>query len=105
MRTAMREVFKEAPTPSYVVDELRLKYNLEILEKVKKDTGAKILLAQKAFSMFHFYNFLSKDYAACLCIRCSKIWLFARFALSLQAEISKKEISWQQRLHYLSPIV
>ena len=60
MRTAMREVLKEAPTPSYVVDELRLKYNLEILEKVKKDTGAKILLAQKAFSMFHFYPLIGK---------------------------------------------
>lgn len=42
-------------TPAFVVEENLLKQNLEILVSVKEATGCKILLAQKAFSMFHFY--------------------------------------------------
>ena len=39
----------ELPTPCYVIDEKKLRENLEILKKVKDDTGCRILLAQKAF--------------------------------------------------------
>jgi len=42
-------------TPYYLIDERRLATNLEILAKIKRRTGAKILLAQKAFSSFYFY--------------------------------------------------
>lgn len=56
----MEKIWKEIPTPSYVVDENRLKDNLEILAGIKKETGCKILLAQKAFSMFHFYPLIAK---------------------------------------------
>lgn len=43
------------PTPYYVVDERLLIKNLEVLKNVKSKTGCKILLAQKAFSMFSLY--------------------------------------------------
>lgn len=46
-------------TPCYIVDESRLIHNLEILKEVKEKTGAKILLAQKAFSMYHCYELIS----------------------------------------------
>lgn len=48
------------PTPSYVIDEERLIHNLEILQGVEKRTGAKILLAQKAFSCYHVYPLIKK---------------------------------------------
>ncbi len=51
----MARVWAEAPSPSYIVDEARLARNLSILARVKQETGCRILLAQKAFSMFHFY--------------------------------------------------
>lgn len=47
-------------TPYYLVDETLLIKNLEILKHVKDVSGAKILLAQKAFSMFYFYPLISK---------------------------------------------
>jgi carboxynorspermidine decarboxylase len=47
-------------TPYYLVDETRLTKNLEILKRVKEASGAKILLAQKAFSMFYFYPLISQ---------------------------------------------
>ena len=47
-------------TPYFVVDEKLLVKNLQILKKVQDDTGCKILLAQKAFSMFYAYPLISK---------------------------------------------
>ena len=42
----------ELKTPCYVIDEGKLTENLKILHHVMQRTGAKILLAQKAFSAF-----------------------------------------------------
>ena len=51
------------PTPCYVVDENLIEKNLQILQGVSRRTGAKVLLAQKAFSMYELYpligNYLS----------------------------------------------
>ena len=46
-------------TPCFVVDEAKLIHNCEILNGVAKRTGAKVLLAQKAFSMYRTYPLLS----------------------------------------------
>ena len=46
--------------PRYVIDELRLKRNLEILKGVSDCSGAKILLAQKAFSCTAVYPLCAK---------------------------------------------
>ena len=54
----MEKIWREVPTPAYVVDAARLRRNLECLARVKRDTGCRILLAQKAFSMFCFYPLL-----------------------------------------------
>ena len=48
------------PTPCYVVDEQLLTENLRTLASVRKETGCKILLAQKAFSMFSVYPLIAK---------------------------------------------
>lgn len=50
----------EIPTPAYVLDEKKLIQNLEILEQVQKRTGCRILLAQKAFSMFCEYPLIGR---------------------------------------------
>ena len=50
-------------TPCYVTDVAALKRNGEILKSVQQETGCKILLAQKAFSMFATYPIL-KPYLA-----------------------------------------
>ncbi|MCI7812591.1 MAG: carboxynorspermidine decarboxylase [Lachnospiraceae bacterium] len=45
-------------TPYFLVDEKKIRRNLEILREVQRKTGCKILLAQKAFSMFSVYPLL-----------------------------------------------
>lgn len=47
-------------TPAYVLDEKALIENLEILKGVQERTGCRILLAQKAFSMFSVYPLISE---------------------------------------------
>lgn len=51
---------EELKTPCYVVDEAKLIENLEILKAVSDRTGCRILLAQKAFSMFCFYPLIGR---------------------------------------------
>lgn len=46
-------------TPCYVIDERRLRENLEILAEVKRRAGCKILLAQKAYSAFATYPLIA----------------------------------------------
>ncbi|MCR5719972.1 MAG: carboxynorspermidine decarboxylase [Lachnospiraceae bacterium] len=51
---------KNIQTPAYVVDEGKLKENLLILKRVQEEAGCRILLAQKAFSMYTEYPLIGK---------------------------------------------
>lgn len=51
---------EELPTPCYVVDEDKLTKNLEVLRSVMDRTGCRILLAQKAFSLFAVYPLIGQ---------------------------------------------
>lgn len=55
------------PTPCYIIDEARLIHNLEILKGVEDRTGAKILLAQKAFSCYHVYPLIAEYISGTAC--------------------------------------
>lgn len=52
--------FTQLPTPCYVVDEELIEKNLKILSGIRERTGAKILLAQKAFSMYELYPLIGQ---------------------------------------------
>ncbi len=54
------------PTPSFVVDRVLLRKNLEILDSVQKRTGAKILLALKGYAMFSSFP-LVREYLHGIC--------------------------------------
>lgn len=47
-------------TPCYIVDETLIKKNMEILKQVAEEAGCKILLAQKAFSMYSLYPLMAQ---------------------------------------------
>ncbi len=52
-------------TPCYVIDEAQLKKNLELLKYVREKSGAKILLAQKAYSAFATYPLIARYLDGC----------------------------------------
>ena len=51
---------QDLPTPCYIMDEAKLRSNLELLQHVERESGCKILLAQKAFSCFALYPMIAK---------------------------------------------
>ena len=56
----MEQSLYSAETPCYVVDEAALIRNLTILKDAAEQAGCKILLAQKAFSMYCVYPLLRR---------------------------------------------
>ncbi len=51
---------QELPTPCYIIDAAKLRSNLELLHHVEQESGAYILLAQKAFSCFAVYPVIAQ---------------------------------------------
>lgn len=52
------------PTPCYVVDENRLRMNLEKIKSVADASGCTILMALKGFAMWHFFPLIRKYVSA-----------------------------------------
>ena len=51
---------EQLKTPCFVVREEGIRRNLEILKGICEETGCKILLAQKAFSMYRLYPLIGQ---------------------------------------------
>ncbi len=49
------KILQLAPSPAYVIDLGRLRHNLAILDQVQQRSGAKILLALKAFALWPLF--------------------------------------------------
>ncbi|MCR4667413.1 MAG: carboxynorspermidine decarboxylase [Desulfovibrio sp.] len=61
-RTPPLFLFNGAPTSCYLLDEEQLLRNVSILERVQERTGARILLALKAFSAWTLFPLLSRAF-------------------------------------------
>lgn len=55
-----KRLFGDVKTPCYIIDEGAVERNVRLLSEVAKRTGAKILLAQKAFSNYALYPLISR---------------------------------------------
>jgi carboxynorspermidine decarboxylase len=51
----IEKILQLSPSPAYVVDLGRLRHNLAILDQVQQRSGARILMALKAFSMWSVF--------------------------------------------------
>lgn len=51
---------RRVPSPCFVIDEVAVEKNLQTLAKVQQESGAKVLLALKAFSMFSLAPLIRK---------------------------------------------
>jgi carboxynorspermidine decarboxylase len=59
-RLHVQEMTRLAPSPAFVVDLGRLRHNLSILDEVQQRSGAKILMALKAFSMWSVFPIIAR---------------------------------------------
>jgi carboxynorspermidine decarboxylase len=55
-----RLVLDRVQTPCFIVDEVKLKKNLEVLGKIRQETGCRILLALKAFAMYSLFPLMKE---------------------------------------------
>lgn len=51
---------EQVPTPAYVIDLAKLEANCHILQYVQEEVGCKVLLAQKAYSLYKTYPLISQ---------------------------------------------
>lgn len=51
---------KRVPSPCFVIDEVAVEHNLQILARVQRESGAKVLAALKAFSCWHLAPLISR---------------------------------------------
>ncbi|CAG5531175.1 LysA-like decarboxylase, diaminopimelate decarboxylase putative [Streptococcus pneumoniae] len=51
---------EQVPTPAYVIDLAKLEANCRILQYVQEEAGCKVLLAQKAYSLYKTYPLISQ---------------------------------------------
>ncbi len=81
--------FDALPTPCYVVDETLLQKNLDILDSVQRQTGCRILLALKGYSMFSTFEQIGRRLAG---ITASSLF---------EARLGKEEMG--KEVHIYSP--
>lgn len=55
----------EVKTPSYIIDRPALIKNLETLKQIEEKSGAKILLAQKCYSIYQTYPLIAEYISGC----------------------------------------
>jgi carboxynorspermidine decarboxylase len=55
--------YSKVPSPSFVLDMARLRKNLELIQRVQQESGAKVILALKGFAMWRVFPFV-KQYLA-----------------------------------------
>ena len=55
--------YAKVPSPAYVLDETRLRRNLELIQHVQQESGASVILALKGFSMWRVFPMV-KQYLA-----------------------------------------
>ncbi|MBR4092375.1 MAG: carboxynorspermidine decarboxylase [Oscillospiraceae bacterium] len=67
MEKKIFDTLNSVPTPAYVIDEKKIRENLSILKSVEEKSGAKILLAQKAFSAFSLYPLIAEYVSGTAC--------------------------------------
>ncbi len=52
--------FKEVPSACFVLEESKLRRNLEIMKRVQDESGVNIILALKGFAMFSTFPLIRK---------------------------------------------
>ena len=57
--------YTQVTTPCYICEEQLLENNLQLLDYVQKQSGAKIILALKGFAMWGTFDLVSKYLKGC----------------------------------------
>lgn len=82
--------YSQVPSPCYVLDETRLRKNMEILDEIQKKTGVKIICALKGYSFWRSFPLVGQ-------------YLAGATASSLnEARLAKEEMG--KEVHVFAPV-
>jgi len=62
---------EECPSPAYVLEEAKLRKNLELIDRVQKESGCTIILALKGFAMWSAFPLVRQYLSGCTA---SSLW-------------------------------
>ncbi|TAA48679.1 carboxynorspermidine decarboxylase [Corallincola spongiicola] len=79
----------DIPSPCYVCEEAKLETNLQLMQRVQQESGAKIILALKGFSMWSTFPLVKQYLPGCTA---SSVW---------EAKLAKQEFGGE--VHAYSP--
>ena len=87
----MLSVFEDhsIPSPCYICEESKLEANLQLMERVQNESGAKIILALKGFSMWSTFGLVGQYLQGCTA---SSVW---------EAKLARQEMN--KEVHAYSP--
>ena len=60
MATIYKDAMKKLETPYYLIDETKLLSNLKVIDHIRKESGAKMVLALKCFSTWSVFELMSQ---------------------------------------------
>lgn len=80
---------QQIPSPCYVLEEALLKRNLQLMQRVQDESGCKIILALKGFSMWSTFDLVGKYLQGCTA---SSVW---------EARLAKEKMG--KEVHAYSP--
>lgn len=80
---------QEVPSPCYVCEETKLQANLELMQHVQQESGAKIILALKGFSMWSTFGLVQQYLHGCTA---SSVW---------EAKLARREMN--KEVHAYAP--
>ncbi|ARV59820.1 carboxynorspermidine decarboxylase [Nostocales cyanobacterium HT-58-2] len=89
MTQTLDSVLATIPSPCFVLEEARLEQNLAVFERVQQEAPVRVLLALKAFSLFHSFPWIRKTLHGA---SASSIW---------EAQLAAEEFGGE--LHVYSP--
>ncbi|BAY43797.1 carboxynorspermidine decarboxylase [Scytonema sp. HK-05] len=89
MRQIRDVVLETIPSPCFVLEEARLEQNLAVFERVQREAPVRVLLAFKAFSLFHTFPLIRKTLHGA---SASSVW---------EAQLAAEEFGGE--LHVYSP--
>ena len=92
----MNEILSKIKTPAYVCEEAKVRKNLELLKRVKIESGAKVLVALKGFAFSGVMGLVGEYLDGATCSGLHE----AKFA----AKYVRGEISHSQSTSFLTPL-
>lgn len=82
------------PSPCYVLDESKLKANLELMQRVQADSGATIILALKGFAMWSAFPLVRQYLKGCTA---SSVWEAELAADTFGSEVHAYSPAYKER--------